>query len=163
MTPAIIGLISAVVALTLGKIWDRLEERRRWDRDERQSSYLAFIAAYQSIRQAVRLVFKTPSADGAYPAARANKTAAWERYNTALLNLDLHCTPEVHDSARVLDRVLNRVNKAAGDERATFDGWRSSDRELDTAMASFIETCRADLGLKRITSGFDDRDDAADN
>ncbi len=149
---ALVAVFGTLAGVVVTKILDRTDEGGRWMRDHRSASYLRFVNEFQAMRQILRQIALTSRPSDAWTAVRGRRRAQWEKYNAALVEIELFGTPDVYQAALRVDSGLRALSVwVTDDERLPLE-WHGARRDVDEAMRDFVDIARVDWKLKPLGS-----------
>src|SRR3954454_8644099 len=90
MEAALIGAVSAIFGLLIGRFWDTHLESARWQRDRRVGAYEKFIFVHYNMREAVRVLAQTAPGTPDAAAAEHRVRELGADWNTAMVAVWLH-------------------------------------------------------------------------
>lgn len=143
---AVLGTLGGVV---LGRLLDTGTEGRRWLRDHRAESYAAYVQNFQEMRQVLRRIAVLDRKGLAWSAARDARRGLWERYNFALVAVELYGSTNAYLAAAAVDVALRGLSDAVTGKRLSTARWHAVRLASDLAMREYIDIVRAEMRLDR--------------
>ena len=144
----IVGGITALLGVLVGKYLDTRSEVRKWERDRRVQTYEKLAGSYYQVRESIRaLAFLDPQSDDEARAAAERVLDVGAEWNRDVVSVWLYGSELVTDELNRLDKEVNQLFTTirTRNSQVPWEEWRRTREPAEVALERFIGAVRSEL------------------